>query len=229
MKRFYETVTITEKENFFTIELDGRTVKTPDKVTLKIPTREIAEKIKTEWDAQEKEIDTFSMLYTKLANTATDRVDTRREALIDELCNYAGNDQICYRADFPSDLVRLQDKIWNPLVKWMKSEHDVTLKVTNGIMPIEQDKSEIAKIRSLIEALDSYSLTCFYGMTTVTGSITIALHMIADKIGLNEAWAAGHLDENYQSDQWGIDDEAELRKDELKKELECSFEFYKAL
>ena len=229
MKRFYKEVTISKQDNAFIIKLDGRAIKTPLKDILLIPTLKIAEIIKAEWEAQKEEIDSFSMPYTKLANTAADRVEKRRSALIDELCHYAGNDQICYRAGFPSDLVRLQDKIWNPLLSWLLSQHDITLHVTTGIVHIEQDKAEIAKIRSITEALESYRLTCFYGMVTVTGSITIALNMIGGNITLESAWDAGHLDENYQSDQWGKDDEAEMRKDELKKELECSFTFYNLL
>jgi len=48
-KRFYKSVTVTEQLG---IALDGRTVKTPLKAALILPTPSLAEAVAAEWDAQ---------------------------------------------------------------------------------------------------------------------------------------------------------------------------------
>lgn len=222
MKRFYEQVTIEEQDGAFTILLDGREVKTPEKRPALIPTKAMAQLVQAEWQAQVEKIDPFSMPLTKLLNTALDRVGPRRADLIDELVNYAGSDQLCYRAEFPDDLVALQEKIWSPLLNWLHETHDVTLHVTTGIMHKEQDENEIAKIRILVEKMEDFELTAFHTLTSLSGSVTIALNHVGGNITIEEAWQAGHLDENYQTQQWGEDEEAEDRRKALRTELDAA-------
>lgn len=219
MRRFYKTATVAKRNDKFVIELDGKTVKTPEKAVCFIPTKEMADIVAKEWNAQEKEIDTFSMPITKMVNTAIDRVEKRRADLIDELVNYASSDQICYRADYPDELIEQQNNLWNPLLKRIKEIYSIDLKVTTGIIHIEQSKDQLDKIRSVIEEIESFKLTAFHSMTTVTGSVTIAFNLFGRHITIDQAWEAGHLDENFQTSQWGIDAEAEERRDNLKCEL----------
>lgn len=219
MKRFYKEVTVAEKDGFFVVNLDGKNIKTPEKSNCLIPTKEMAKAVANEWDEQEKEIDPHNMPITKLLNTAIDRVGKRREALIDELVSFAGNDQLCYRADHPDELVKLQEKIWDPHLEKLRINHGVDLKITKGVIFVEQDPSSLLKIRNIIEAIDDFRLTAFYGMVTVTGSTTIGLNLFENNISVDEAWDAGHLDENFQTSQWGEDEEAADRRKSLKNEL----------
>ena len=75
------------------------------------------------------------------------------------------------------------------------------------------------KIRKLIENIEDFPLMAFYGMTAVCGSITIGINMFEGHISTEEAWEAGHLDENFQVSKWGSDYEAEDRRANLKAEL----------
>lgn len=220
MKRFYKEVSVGERDNLFTVLLDGKAIKTPEKSQCLMPTKIMAEAVAKEWDAQEKEVKPDSMPLTKLMNTAIDRVGKRRSDLIDELIGFAGSDQICYRADHPSDLVELQNNLWNPLLKRIEELHGIKLKLTTGIVFIDQDEQDLIKIRTLIERIESYALTAFYGMATVAGSITIGINLFEGHINSEQAWEAGHLDENFQVSQWGSDYEAEDRRQNLRAELE---------
>lgn len=219
MKRFYKQVTVTDKNDLFVVNLDGKVIKTPEKSVCLIPTMEMAKAVAKEWDDQEKEIDPHSMPITKFVNTAIDRVGNRRESLIDELVGFAGNDQLCYRADHPEELVKLQEKIWDPQLEKIRIKHGVDLKITKGVVFVEQDPISLLKIRNIIDEIDDFRLTAFYAMTTVTGSITIGLNLFENNISVDEAWDAGHLDENFQASQWGEDKEAMERRNNLKNEL----------
>ena len=225
MKRFYKQVSVGTEGDWYTTLLDGRAIKTPEKRSCLMPTEKMAAEVAKEWDDQQEEVDPHSMPITKLANTAIDRVETRRDELLEELVKYAGSDQICYRAEHPKELIDLQDKIWNPLLEWVNGKLGINFKVARGIIFVEQDAADLAKVRAAFNALDSYKLTALHGMITVTGSVTIGYALYNGHLSLDEAWDAGHLDENFQISQWGTDDEAEERQENLKAELKNSYLF----
>ncbi|MCF8474817.1 MAG: hypothetical protein K9G26_08980 [Emcibacter sp.] len=225
MKRFYKLATIRPLDNGYVVDLDGREVKTPEKRANVIPTKALAEAIAVEWNAQKDKVNANDMLLAKLNYTAIDRVGERRNDLMDELVKYAGSDLLCYRAEFPEILVERQNRLWQPLLDWVLSTHDMMLRVTNGIIHVEQDAQEIAKLRQFLTPLNSHFLTAFYIMTTLCGSVTIALNLIGGNITVDQAWDAAQLDENFQIEQWGADDEATLRHNNMKAELDSVARF----
>ncbi len=229
MKRFYKDVSVDVINGMFAVLLDGKQVKTPEKSACLMPTRSLAEAVAQEWEAQEEEINPADMPLTKLINTSIDRIDKRREEVINELVNYAGSDQLCYRAEHPEELIALQNKVWNPLLQWMKDENDVTLQLASGIIFKDQDPLEIEKIRSIITGIASVELMALHSMITVTGSVTIGYALFRGHISKEQAWEAGHLDENFQVSQWGADEEAEQRRRDLQQELENAHLFLKLI
>ncbi len=222
MKRFYEKATVVKRDNGFLVELDGREVKTPEKRQNISPTKVMADAICQEWNDQGDNVEPDSMPIAKIQNTAIDRVETRRHDLIAELVKYAGTDLLCYRAEFPEALVKLQADTWQPLLDWVSAKHDITLKVTTGILHVEQD---VAQLEKLLQAIDSFRLAAFYNITTLCGSVSVALNVLGGNITAEQAWAAAQLDENYQIAQWGIDDEAKNRHDNMKAELDAAVRF----
>lgn len=222
MKRFYEKASIVAHDRGFLVELDGREVKTPEKRQNLSPTKAVAEAICQEWNEQGEKINPDSMPIAKLQNTAIDRVETRRGDLIAELVKYANTDLLCYRADFPEDLVKQQAEAWQPLLDWVSKTHDITLKVTTGILHVEQD---VARLEKILQNIDSFRLAAFYNITTLCGSVSVALNVLGGNITAQQAWSAAELDENYQIAQWGIDDEAKVRQDNMKVELDAAARF----
>ena len=81
-RRFYKTVSVTGDLG---IALDGRLVKTPGKVPLHLPLPALAQAVAAEWEAQGETIDPASMVMTRLANTAIDRVPAHRPAILAEM------------------------------------------------------------------------------------------------------------------------------------------------
>ena len=120
-KRFYKTATVTDDNG---IALDGRPVRTPMKQPLRLPTRALAEAIAKEWDGQGDMIDPSSMILTKLANTAIDRVTDDPQRIADDVVKFAGADQVSYRAHEPEDLVARQAEHWNPVLDWAMAQLD---------------------------------------------------------------------------------------------------------
>ena len=146
-RRFYKTVSVTDDLG---IALDGRPVKTPAKTPLRLPTRALAETVAAEWDAQGEKIDAASMILTKLANTAIDRVAPDRQRIEAEVLDYASSDLVCYRADRPPDLVDRHTREWDPVVDWARTALDAPFEVTVGVIHKAQPETAVAAFASAL-------------------------------------------------------------------------------
>ncbi len=225
MKRFYKKAAVVRTDRGFLVELDGRVVKTPEKRPNISPTRPLARAICREWNNQGDRVNPDSMPMAKLQNTALDRVEIRRGDLIGELVKYAGTDLLCYRADYPQDLARRQESLWQPLLDWVSDRHGVDLKVTTGILHLAQEDDQLARLEQHLQGLDSFRLAAFHNITTLCGSVSVALNILGGNISADQAWEAALLDENYQIENWGSDEEAKIRHDNMKAELDIATRF----
>ena len=67
-------------------------------------------------------------------------------------------------------------------------------------------------VRRAVEAVESpFRLAALHTLTTLSGSLLIALAVLHGRLSPAEAWAAAHVDETYQAEAWGRDAEAEER------------------
>jgi chaperone required for assembly of F1-ATPase len=208
-KRFYEAVAVAEKDGGYAVTLDGRAVKTPAKRPLMAPTRGLADALAAEWEAQGAEIDPATMPLTRLLNSAIDGVADRREDVAAHIASFAANDLLCYRAEAPATLVRRQAEAWDPLLQWARESLGARFEVVTGMMPVEQPPASLAAIARAIAGLDALSLAALHVMTTITGSVVLALAHANGAVSLEEAWRCAIVDETWQSEQWGRDSEGE--------------------
>ena len=211
-KRFYESVAIEGDGDSFALLLDGKRVRTPGKAHLKLPTRALAEAIAEEWRTQEEHIDPATMPLTKLANSAIDGVSGSEADVIGDILNYAGSDLLCYRADGPSGLIEAQQTHWDPVLAWAKSALGAPLMLAEGIVHVAQPQASLDRLREALEARDALSLAALHVMTGLTGSALLALAVALGRMSPEEAWAAAHVDEDWQIRQWGEDAEAASRR-----------------
>lgn len=210
--RFYREAGFAADADGFRLTLDGRGANTPARNRLTLPSLALAEAVAAEWDAQVAVIDPSRMPLTRLVNTALDGVAERREAVIDDLSAFAGTDLVAYRAGDPERLVRAQAESWDPVIAWAREALGVRLILSEGVMHVSQPDDTVRALRSAIEAVDGpFRLAALHTMTTLTGSLLIALAVLHDRLSPEEAWAAAHVDETYQASVWGRDAEAEAR------------------
>ena len=208
-KRFYKAVSV---GNDLTILLDGRAVKTPLKQKLILPTRALAEAVAVEWAAVDKVINPALMPLTKLANTAIDTVTASRDHVVGEIVAYAGNDLVCYRAEKPSDLVALQAEAWDPIILWAKTTLGAQFLKTTGVIHIDQPSAALSELQSRLSILDNFTLTAIHSAMTLTGSAILTFMLHAKATRAEQAWAAAHVDEDFQIAQWGPDAQAAQRR-----------------
>ena len=209
MKRFWDKTEAVSCEGGFTVHLDGRSIKTPGKAALIVPTLAMAEAMAQEWDAQAKEINPNTMPFTKSANSAVDKVTPQFAAVADMLGEYAGTDLLCYRAAHPKPLVERQNAEWNPLLEWCNATFNAPLLPVSGVMFSAQPESSLSNLRALLDEMSAFELTAVHDLITLPGSFVIGMAAIHGVEEPADLWELSRLDERYQQEQWGEDDEAE--------------------
>lgn len=207
-KRFWTEASIEKVEGGYTVRLDGRPVKTPAKTLLVVPTKALAERIAAEWDAQDDAIDPGTMPFTRSANAALDKVAQQRGEVADLIAAYGDADLTCYRADSPAELVARQAEAWDPLLEWIGQRYGVQLVPVSGVMHQPQDASTLKVLSDETHALDDFALTAFHDLVGMSGSLVIGLAALENLHPAKHLWALSRIDETYQEELWGKDDEA---------------------
>jgi len=213
MKRFYKQVEITAAQGGFQVTLDGRPVKTVQGHAQIAPTRALAEALAGEWDAQGETIDPASLPRRDMADYAIDVVAASPEGLVDKLTAYGDTDTLLYRADPDEPLYARQMQVWEPIVTTFEAREGVSLKRISGVIHARQSDEALAAMRSRLARLDPFQLAGTEAMVSLAASLIIGLAASeadadADALSL---WRAASLEEEWQADLWGRDEEAEAR------------------
>lgn len=207
-KRFWTEASVEEVEGGYTVRLDNRPVKTPAKAPLVVPTQALAERIAAEWEAQDGEIDPSTMPFTRSANAALDKVAHQHGEVADLIAAYGDADLTCYRADSPVELVTRQAEAWDPLLEWIGQCHGVRLVPVSGVMHRPQDAEALRIMSAKTHALDAFALTAFHDLVSMSGSLVIGLAALENLLPIKRLWALSRVDETYQEELWGKDEEA---------------------
>ncbi|MCL4768609.1 MAG: ATPase [Hyphomicrobiaceae bacterium] len=229
-RRFYEHAAVEEVAagqsvpgaRLYAVTLDGRPVKTPRKAALGLPNRALAEAVAAEWNGQGTHIDPATMPLTRLANSVIDGVIGREAEVRADILQYAGSDLVCYRAEGPEALVQRQLAAWDRVTAWALEALGARLAQTEGVMPVSQPALALSGIAAALEALDAWRLAGIHVMTTLTGSALLALAHAHGELDAAEAWAAAHVDEDWQIEQWGEDAEAAERRRKRREEMDAA-------
>jgi chaperone required for assembly of F1-ATPase len=219
MKRFYKEAAVVPVDGEFAIELDGKSLRTPEKRALIVPTKQLAEAIAAEWQGQGVTVKPLSLPLTRLVSTAIDRVTPRRPDVIAEIAKYATTDLLCYRADEPRELIERQHQIWQPLLDWAEAKLGASFTVTQGVTPVGQAPATLAAVEGAIAAHDSMRLVALHLATTACGSVVIGLALLGERLSAEEAFAAAQLDETFQIERWGEDAEQTKTRAALKEDI----------
>ena len=191
------------------VTLDGKPIRTPGKLPLVLPTEALARAIAAEWDAQTDRIDPGAMPLTRAANSAIEKVAPQFAAVADMLAEYGGTDLLSYRADHPEVLAARQAAEWDPLIDWAAVALKAPLRITEGVIPVPQDPAALARLRDRLDRLTPWQLTALHDLVTLPGSLILGLAVLEGRIDAATAHRLARLDEDYQAEQWGRDDEAE--------------------
>ena len=209
-RRFWKTADIRPQGNGWEVVLDDRPLRTPGKLPLILPTEALARAIAAERDAQTDIIDPNRMPLTRAANSAIEKVTPQFHAVTSMLGDYGGTDLLSYRANEPDELTRAQAAGWDPLIDWAATELRAPLRITHGVIPVPQDPTVLLKLQAEIASLDAFALTALHDLVTLPGSLVLGLAVLRGRLDAETAWKLARIDEEFQADRWGRDEDADL-------------------
>jgi chaperone required for assembly of F1-ATPase len=210
-KRFYAHAGVTETTGGFAITLDGKPIRTPSGRQMVAPTRQIADAIAAEWEAQIETIDPLSMPFTRFANSVVDAVVDRVDAVIEDAAKYFQSDLLFYRAGHPEALVAREAELWDPGLFWAADALGAHFILAEGIVHVRQPDSAVAAARAALPG-DPWSIAALHVVTTLTGSALLALALLRGVLDPDQVWATAHVDEDWNMEKWGVDDEVAARR-----------------
>lgn len=207
-KVFWKEVGVEAAPDGFAVTLDGRGLKTPAKAPLVVPTRDLAALVAAEWEAQEGEIRPETMPATRAANAAIDKVRGQFAEVAGLLTAYGETDLLCYRAEAPLALVERQAAAWDPLLDWAAGRFGVRWVITGGVMHRPQPAETLERLGAHVARYTPFQLTAFHDLVALSGSLVIGLAAAEGQGRAAELWLASRIDEDWQREQWGEDEDA---------------------
>jgi len=173
-----------------------------------LPSRALAEGVAAEWDGVADEIKPLTMHLTRCANATIDKVAHEREAVGEMLAEYGGTDLVCYRAVGPQALIERQASAWDPLLEWAVTDLEAPLEIAYGVMHIAQPPQSLEKLRAAVLAYGPWQMTALHDLVTIPGSLLLGLAVARGHLTAEDAWPLARIDETWQEELWGFDEEA---------------------
>ena len=228
MKRVWSTARVSETGDGWGVLLDGKPLHVPSGPPLVVPQPALAEAIAAEWQdagAATGELDYTDVPLTRLAGTAQLRIVPDPAATAAAIAAYGETDLLCYRADRPPELALRQDEAWRPWLDWAREQLGAALTVTSGIMHVRQHPAALAALRRAVEAESGWVLAGLGIVVPALGSVVLGLAVAQGAAEPAEAHAVSCVDEDYQAELWGVDEQAALRRARILRDVEESARF----
>jgi chaperone required for assembly of F1-ATPase len=154
---------------------------------------------------------------------------------VDEIARYAGADLVCYRAAGPRTLIDAQATAWNFVLAFACENVGAHFICTEGVEFVEQPEPARAAVKEAIKRIANsgpaapFALAALHVMTTLAGSVLLALAVAHGKLTSIEAWVAAHVDENFEMRAWGGDAEALRCRARQWREMEAAARLFQAV
>ena len=98
-----------------------------------------------------------------------------------------------------------QAAAWDPRLAWARDTLGARFVQASALVFVEQPAPALAAARAAI-AHDAWRLGALHAVTTLTGSALIALALARGALSVDQAWAAAHVDEDWNMELWGHDE-----------------------
>lgn len=228
-RRFYKAVEVRPGDGGFQVLLDGRSPRSAKGAKLSAPTQALAQMLAEEWAAQGEFIDMQVMAATRLAFTALEAIPPAREAVAQQFADYAGSDLVCYFAEEPAALVQRQEEHWGPVLDRAEEELALAFVRAAGIRHQAQPETTLATVKRLALETDDFGLAGLAFGAPLFGSAILTLALQKGWLTAEQAHALSRVDEVYQEEKWGIDEEAAERTARLLEESKMLERWFRAL
>lgn len=230
MKRFYNDVTVIPQDGGYAVLLDGRPIRTQGGGKPQIvPSEALARRLAKEWADQGETIDPARFVARDMADHAIDTIAPDPSTVVEKLLAYAETDTLCYRADPDEAFWHRQQEVWEPLVTQMEQREGVRLERVCGIVHRPLKRETLDRLRARLVAMDPFTLAALENLTALAASLTIGLAALEPEADADALWDAANLEEDWQIERWGEDEEAAERRAHRRDSFLAARDFARAL
>ena len=225
MKRVWAAARAVSSPNGWGVQLDGKPLRLPGGAVMLVPQAALAQAVADEWQSagsETGEMDYSDVPLTRLAGTAQLRIVPDPAPSAAAIAAYGEADLLCYRADTPPELVRRQDESWSPWLDWARQELGAALTVTSGVMYVPQHPAALTALRRAVSAESGWVLAGLGLVVPALGSLVLGLALAHGALTADEADALSHVDETFQAELWGADEQAEQRRAAIRADIETA-------
>lgn len=216
MKRFYKVAAAAQVADGWAVHLDGRAVKTVGGRAQTVPTQVLAQALAEEWARQGAVIDTALFLYRDLTDYTLDVVSREMAETRAAILPYAQTDTLCYRADPDEAFWAHQKAIWDPMLTGAEARYGLRFERVSGIIHRAQPAQTMARVEEILAGKGAFTLAALVNLSSLAASLVVALLALEPDADLAALWDAASLEETWQADLWGRDEEAEERREKRR-------------
>ncbi len=141
-----------------------------------------------------------------------------RPEIIDKLMKFAATDMLLFWGT-DKDLILRQEKEWGPLLQWAAQEFGEEFKKTHTLEVSEENQKSGYRLKAFLESLSDRELAAYYLAALNMRSVLLAAALVKGRINAEEAYKAAYLEQLFQAEIWGEDEEAAAKLAERKNEL----------
>ncbi len=216
------TLSVERIEGEYVLCRGGRALRTPGGETVRLPLESMAASLLRELEEAGPRATLGAGPVGRLAALALDRVRPARETFFARVLAYGNADLLAYRASSPPELVRRQEANWDPILHWAETELGARLRTGVGVVPFDQDGGVLQALGDAVRQTlphrgRDFALAATGEMTTLSGSLLLAMATARGRLSATEAWSASTVDEDWQSERWGADAEAVAALDRRRR------------
>ena len=92
-------------------------------------------------------------------------------------------------------------------------------------MPAAQDRPALEALRHAVDAHEPFRLTALHAVVAATGSAALGLALLDGRLNACQTWRCARLDDHWQAERWGEENEARKRGEALRDELAAAERF----
>ena len=155
----------------------------------------------------------------KILSQAIKEIGQYRAEITQKLLEFARTDVLFFWGE-KKDLFLRQEKEWLPILAWVEDLLKVKLKRTTDLNVPENQKMQ-SPLKKVFDEMSDAELACYYAAALNMRSVLLALAFVKGKLTADKACELSYLEEKWQNEIWGEDEEALNRRqercDELKK------------
>ena len=119
-------------------------------------------------------------------------------------------------------------EVWEPLLGEIEQREGIQLHRISGIIHRPQPATSLEHLRGRIERLGPFELAALEQLVSLSASLCMGLAALEPDADGERLWDAANLEEDWQADLWGRDEEAEVRRERRRGHFLDALRFLRA-